>query len=169
MKHFMVDLDKVQQELSKINLFSRYDAEKGLIYILTKPSNKSSVGFITEDGNVEVYWNWAVNTNLPNTWLWDKVTVLSTRGPVYRYESVEEFVEDVVFEPSVKRHVFLRNYRNEVTLSDGVKTFIENHIELIDNHDIVALQKAVSSLNYCERYQLKNTLKNILNIDILIL
>lgn len=163
----MIDLGKVQQELSKINLFSRYDAERGIIYILTKPSNKSSVGFITEDGNVNVYWNWAVNTNLPDTWLWDKVTVLSITGPVYHYESLEEFVEDVVFEPSVKKHVFLRNYRNEVTLSDSVKTFIENHIELIEDLDIVALQRAASSLNYCEKYQLKTALKNTLNIDIL--
>ena len=163
----MVALDKVQQELSKVNLFSRYNEEKGLIYILTKPTNKSAVGYITKDGNVDVYWNWAVNTNLPNTWLWNEVTVLSTRGPMYNYNSVEEFVENVVFEPSVRRHVFLLEYQNNVTLSDSVKTFIETHIELIETQDIVSLQESASSLNYCERYQLKNTLKNILNLDIL--
>lgn len=101
--------EQIAAMLSKVGLFTKPDPSGEAMAIVTKPTSRSTVGWVYPDGSVEAKWDWAVNViNLADHAFteWKDIMVLSSgTNPVARFNSVEEFIDEVKYSPEIGRYI----------------------------------------------------------------
>lgn len=157
-----MSLNEISSKLSKFNLFVKPSLDGKGILILTKPTNKTNVGYIDSTGQVIIHWNWVVNTKVGNTYKWEDMTTVAPSGPVYKYSNIEEFLNDIIYEPEIKRVIFKPSF---IKIPDEVTQFVIQNSKLIDSLDKVSIKRELEEQPYKIQFIIKE-LFNKVNLDL---
>ena len=96
---------EIQTQFENVDMNLTYNFRFDNLQIHIGKDNKNSVGYITSAGRVGVHWTWFDNVKRPSWCSRPHVMVLSTSGPMFEFETIQEFKNSVIYDKEVNRWI----------------------------------------------------------------